>query len=252
MDKKKAYFRFYEELNDFLPKKNWKRTFAYYFWGSPAVKDVIQALGVPHTEVDLILANTVPVDFAYRLREEDRIAVYPVFESLDITAIKPANIAPLRHMQFVLDAHLGKLARYLRMLGFDSRYDNQFTDKEIIQMAAQEQRIILTRDREMLKNNAVTHGYYLRSQNSQEQLMEVIDRFNLASQIKPFSRCMVCNSILEAVNKLEVLGQLKDQTKEDFNEFYRCKKCRKIYWKGSHYERMLRMINGVVNFGEEN
>lgn len=244
--KKKAYFRFYEELNDFLPHHKRKKNFEYHFWGSPSVKDAIQALGVPHTEVDLILVNSSPVDFTYHLQAEDQISVYPIFESLDISAINPLRSKPLRRLKFILDVHLGKLSRYLRMLGFDTLYDNQFSDEEIMRIAREEKRIILTCDLEILKNNAVTHGYYLKSQHPREQIKEVIQRFDLTAHMQPFSRCMDCNGKLENVEKQVIIEHLEVQIRKDFEEFYRCTKCGKIYWKGSHYERMLTMIDNLI------
>ena len=156
--KKKAYFRFYAELNDFLIPQQQKKIFAYHFWGTPSIKNAIQALGVPHTEVDLVLVNGNPVDFSYQLQPQDNISVYPVFESLDITQINPLRNKPLRNLRFIVDANIGKLARYMRMLGFDTLYENQFEDPEIIRISIDEKRIILTRDLEILKQNSVTRG----------------------------------------------------------------------------------------------
>lgn len=244
--KKKAYFRFYEELNDFLPAKKRKQTFEYYFWGNPSVKDAIQAQGIPKTEVDLVLVNNTPVDFNHCIDNGDRIAVYPVFESFDISQINPLEHISLRDPKFILDTHLGKLARYMRMCGFDSLYENNFTDKEIIQIGRNEKRAILTRDKGILKNNAVTHGYYLKSQDPKCQLQEVVKRFDLKSGIKSFSRCMECNELLVPVNKNDIAGELDEKSKYDFDEFFKCKGCRKIYWKGSHYANMKRMINELL------
>ena len=244
--KKKAWFRFYAELNEFLPYKKRKKTFDYYFWGTPSVKNAIQALNIPHTEVDLILVNGTPVNFLYQLQPEDRVSVYPVFESLDISGINLLRNNTLRKTKFIVDANLGKLARYIRMLGFDALYDNHYPDQEVIRISCEEKRIILTRDMGILKNNAVTRGYYLRSQDPRKQLQEVTQRFDLMSNIKPFSRCMECNGELGRVEKHMILEHLDKETREIFEEFYRCASCSKIYWKGSHYERMLEMIDGLV------
>jgi len=240
--KKRVYFRFYAELNDFLLPRQQKKTFTYHFWGTPSIKNAIQALGVPHTEVDLILVNGNPVNFSYRLRPQDSISVYPVFESLDITQINPLRNKPLRNLRFIVDANIGKLARYMRMLGFDAMYDNQLEDPEIIRISIDEKRIILTRDLEILKQNSVTRGYYLRSQDPKEQLQEVIERFDLLSNLKAFSRCMKCNGKLTKIEKEKVRDHVDTETWGIFNEFYQCNSCNKIYWKGSHYERMKEMI----------
>ena len=245
-EKKNVYFRFYAELNDFLLQQQRKTTFAYRFWGTPSIKNAIQALNVPHTEVDLILVNGSPVNFSYQLQPEDRISVYPVFESLDISGINSLRHTPLRRLRFVVDANLGKLARYMRMLGFDALYDNHFPDQEIIRISSEENRVILTRDLGILKNSAVTRGYYLRSQDPREQLQEMTRRFDLISNIKPFSRCMECNGELGRVEKHMILEHLDKETREIFNEFYLCDSCGKVYWKGSHYERMLEMIDRLV------
>src|SRR5437868_7866953 len=154
-------FRFYEELNDFLAPALRKCEFPYAFTGTPSVKDAIEAIGVPHTEVDLVLVDGESVDFTRRLTGGERVAVYPVFERLDIAPVTRLRARPLRRTRFVLDVHLGKLARYLRLLGFDSVYRNDYDDHTIVALAHEEQRIILTRDTGLLKHSAVTHGHWL-------------------------------------------------------------------------------------------
>jgi len=242
---KTAYFRFYAELNDFLDKKLRAKTFPYAFWGSPAIKDAVEAIGVPHPEVDLILVNGQSVDFTYRLQAEDRVSVYPVFELLDITNLTRLRPKPLRQPCFIADVNLGKLARKLRLLGFDTLYRNDYPDAEIIRIAAEEQRIILTRDVELLKNHRVTRGYWLRSTKPYIQIREVVEKFDLYSLFKTFSRCMDCNGLLDHVTKEEIKHLLKPQTRKHFDHFYRCRECQKIYWQGSHYRRMLSFVTDL-------
>ncbi len=237
-NKKQAEFRFYEELNDFLPSGRKKHSFIYEFYGSASVKDAIEANNVPHIEVDLIIVNGMPVGFDYLLKEGDRVAVYPVFESFDISGLKSSDLKPLRNVRFVNDVHLGKLTRLLRMTGFDTAYRNDLEDDEIIRISIEEQRIILTRDLGILKNKKVQKGYFLRSQQPEEQLMEVILRFQLQSKMKFLSRCIVCNGIIEKTDKSSVESFLKPLTKKHFSDFYRCRSCGKVYWEGSHFNKM--------------
>ena len=244
---KTAYFRFYAELNDFLDKKLRAKTFPYAFWGNPAIKDAIEAIGVPHPEVDLILVNGKSVDFAYRLQEGDRVSVYPKFELLNIEEVTQLRPKPMRQPRFIADVNLGRLARKLRLLGFDTLYRNDYLDEEIIRIAIEEHRIILTRDAELLKNHRVTHGYWLRSTLSEAQIKEVVEKFDLYSLIKAFSRCMVCNGLLNPVAKAEIVHLLKPQTRHNFDRFFRCRDCRKIYWQGTHYQRMLSFISDLQN-----
>ncbi len=241
-----ATFRFYAELNDFLPSDRQGVSFSHPFNGKPAVKDTIEALGVPHTEVDLILVNGISVGFDYHLRNGDRVAVYPVFESLDITPLVKLRETPLRRTAFILDVHLGKLARLLRMLGFDTLYRNDYEDPEIIEIALRDHRIILTRDLGILKQRAVTHGYYIRSKKPLEQAREVIHRFDLADQVTPFARCMACNSPLVEVTKESVRARIPAKTARYYDRFYTCPTCDKVYWRGSHYERMKEKIARIL------
>jgi uncharacterized protein with PIN domain len=149
--------------------------------------------------------------------------------------------------RFLLDNHLGRLASHLRMLGFDCLYRNDFEDLEMSQIVQREERILLTRDRRLLMRKAVAYGYCLRSLDPQEQTIEVLRRFDLASEIIPFSRCLRCNHPLEPVGKEAVLERLEPLTRKYFDEFQICPACRQIYWKGSHYEHMLELIRRVTN-----
>ncbi len=237
-----AKFRFYAELNDFLDPGRRQKTFTYIFKGSPAIKDAIEAIGVPHTAVDIILVNGNSVGFDYRLRPGDRVSVYPVFESFDITPLIRLRAKPLRDPIFILDVHLGKLARIMRMLGFDTLYRNDYDDPEIVRIALREDRIILTRDRGILKNTLVTHGYWVRSEEAEEQSREVLIRFDLFRLIKPFGRCISCNGLLEEIPKENILDRLPPKTKLAFNEFRICTACKKIYWPGSHYQAMSELV----------
>jgi uncharacterized protein len=235
---KTAFFRFYEELNDFLPRRRRKRTFPARFEGRPSVKHVIECLGVPHTEIDLILVNGDSVDFKHYLEDQDRVAVYPVFESLDITPLVRLRPAPLRQSAFILDVHLGKLARMLRLLGFDTLYRNDYEDPEIVRIAAAERRIILTRDVQLMKANEVTHGYWIRSMAPERQIQEVIHRFDLSSQFAAFHRCLTCNGILHRTEKEAVMHLLEPKTQKYYHEFFQCTDCGQVYWKGTHYPRL--------------
>lgn len=242
MSEKKVWFRFYEELNDFLPKNRKKVRFQIECEQKQSVKDAIESLGIPHTEIDLILVNGQSVSFDYHILPDDNISVYPVFESLDISRVTRLRNKPLRIPSFILDVHLGKLAKYLRMTGFDTLYENRLDDNEIVEIAIREKRIILTRDIGLLKHKVVTHGYWIRSQKPVEQFTETARRFDLFSKFKPFCRCTVCNGLVKKTNKQSVIHQLKPRTKIYFNEFFKCSSCGKVYWKGSHFERMQKLI----------
>ena len=224
-------------------------SFVYPFGGMPSIKDAIEAIGVPHVKVDLILVNSQPVDFGYRLKNNDYVSVYPVFETLEISGVSPLRKKPLREVKFILDVHLGKLARYLRMVGFDTLYRNDNDDNEIIRISLAEQRIILTRDIGLLKVKSVTHAYFVRDQNAKGQLVEVLNRFDLHGAIEPFSRCIKCNGKLESVEKEEVLQQLEPLTKKYFDKFRRCAQCHSIFWEGSHFERMQSFIAAIKHAG---
>jgi len=240
-----AQFRYYEELNDYLPVDKRKKGFSYEFTGNPTVIDVVESMGVPHAEIDLILANGTPVSFSYRLQDNDIISVYPVFESIDISPVIRLREKPLREPQFIVDVHLGKLAKYMRMAGFDTLYNNRYDKTEIVELAADQNRIILTRSGSVLKDESVIRGLRIMSSNPTEQLYEVIHRLDLYSHFRPFSRCMICNGLLAQTDKESILDLLHEKTKRYYDEFYRCTSCKKIYWNGSHYEKMKQFIEQI-------
>jgi len=238
---KQANFRFYAELNDFLKPADRYQSVVLSFKGRQSVKHLMESLGVPHPEIDLILANGKSVYFNYLVQDGDRLSVYPVFESMNITNINHLRPLPLRETRFILDGHLGKLAAFLRMLGFDTRYRNDFNDIELAVVSLEERRL-LTRDRGLLKRKQVKRGYCLRSKNPYEQLREIVRRFDLLGNMRPFTRCMTCNGILEAIDKKDILHLLQPLTQKYFQYFEQCGQCRKVYWKGTHHERMLLLI----------
>jgi uncharacterized protein len=241
--------RFYEELNDFLPPEQRKITFQQPFKQSGSIKDMIEALGVPHTEIDLILVNGHSVDFKYLVQDGDRISVYPVFEALDITPVTRLRPAPLRAIRFVLDTHLGRLAAYLRLFGFDSLYRNDYDDQILADISANQHRILLTRDKQLLMRKQITHSYYVRATQPRKQLVEVLTRFDLRKTQQPFTRCMHCNGEIRPVAKEKIAPRLLPRTKAWYHEFWQCAQCHKIYWKGSHYQRMQQLINAINEAG---
>ena len=242
-----AFFRFYAELNDFLPFERKQVAFAHEVNGRRSVKDVIESLGVPHTEVDLILVNGESVDFSCHVENRDRISVYPVFESLDIGPVLRVRPRPLRATKFVVDIHLGRLAAYLRMIGFDTLYEREAADETLAHLSSRENRILLTRDQGLLKRSLVTHGYCVRENLPRKQLAEVIRRFDLRSSAQPFCRCMQCNSLLETVSKEAILERLPPLVQQRHHEFHQCSSCRKVYWAGSHYQRMKILCDSLLN-----
>ncbi len=239
-----ARFRFYAELNDFLPVEKREKELTRTFSVSGSVKDFIESFGVPHTEVDLVLVNGKPVEFSHRVCNGDRVSVYPVFESLDISSVSRVRPAPLRVLRFLLDVHLGRLAAYLRMAGFDALYANHASDPELAGVVAREGRVLLTRDRYLLMRTAVDRGYWVRSSEPKQQLLEVIKRFDLTGSIRPFTRCLRCNSILNDTTREAILERLPLGIREK-NAFRVCPGCQRLYWEGSHHERMSKLLNWV-------
>lgn len=241
-----AQFRFYEELNDFLPAARKKQSFSVNFPQGQTVKSLIEGLGVPHTEIDLILVNGQSVGFDYQLKEGDQVSVYPMFESLDITPLTRLRPKPLREPKFVLDTHLGRLASYLRMLGFDAYYNNAYADLELAKISSKEQRLLLTRDQELLKRKQLSRAYWVRSTKPSQQLVEILKRFDLQKSAKPLSRCIRCNQTLSLVPVKEVSHRLFPDVIKKQKEVKLCPKCDQIYWQGSHTQRMNLFIGEIL------
>ncbi|WP_345812080.1 Mut7-C RNAse domain-containing protein [Paraburkholderia sp. PREW-6R] len=241
-----ATFRFYEELNDFLARPLRRRTFSYACARGATTKHMIEVLGVPHTEVELILVNDESVGFDHLLADGDRIAVYPTFEALDIQPLLRVRERPLRTVRFIADAHLGGLAPLLRLAGFDTLYDNHYPDADIEALAAVEQRVVLTRDRELLKRRNITHGCYVRALRPREQLREVFERLDLAGSAQPFRLCLMCNAPLRRIAKEEVGGRAPDGVLERHHLFVTCDVCRRVFWEGTHWQKMRALMDSVA------
>lgn len=241
-----VHFRFYAQLNDFLPQGKKHRSFVSQFNAPQSVKHLIESVGVPHSEVFLILVDGEPVDFKYLARSGERIAVYPLFHSVEWSPPKLLQPMLPSPAGFVLDNHLGKLARYLRLLGFDTLYPKEhLKDEQLAQMAGDQDRIMLTRDRRLLMRRVVDHGYYLRSDNAKQQAVEVLSQFELYDHIQPWRRCLQCNGLLHEVKKEEVIDQLEPKTRQYYDRFRQCQSCGQIYWKGSHYKKLDRLIEEI-------
>ncbi len=236
--------RFYQELNDFLPPA--LRSRPIEIDRAPCtVLSLIQDLGVPHTEVDLVLVNGRSVGLAHEIAAGDLVSVYPVFESLDISSVTQVRPEPLRRFGFLLDTHLGALARLLRMLGFDSEYSRRADDAELAVRAAHDGRVLLTRDRGLLKRRLVTRGYCVRSMRPQEQAVEVLRRFDLAAAARPLSRCLRCNAPLEPL--ADAPNTVPPAVRSSQAVFRRCPGCLRTYWRGSHWRDMMRVSERLLS-----
>lgn len=242
-------FRFYGDLNDFLPAAARGRELGRPEAAGGSVKDGLEAFGVPHVEVDLVVIDGEPRAFTALLAPGDRVAVYPSLGSLagpPETRLQPELTLPAR---FVLDVHLGKLAAGLRLLGFDTLYRNDWPDEELARVSGVERRLLLTRDIGLLKRKQVWHGAWVRSTRPPEQVREVLRRFRLEGQARPFTRCMRCNGFLEDRRKEEVADRVPPRSREVFTEFFQCTGCGRVYWQGSHFAGLLRRVEDVTGAG---
>ena len=237
--------RAYAELNDFLPPEERGTTVRRPFQGHQTVKDVIEAAGIPHTEVDMIVVGGEPVAFDHRPDPGDRIAVYPVFESLDIGPVARLRPEPLREPRFVVDVHLGRLARLLRLVGIDAAWASDLDDDELAAISRTQHRIVLTRDRGLLKRREVTHGLFVRSDEPIEQVVDVLRRLHLAARLAPFTRCMRCGGELAPVAKADVWDRLQPRTRAHYDEFQQCAACHQVYWRGSHHAQLAEVVDQI-------
>jgi len=246
-----AYFRFYAELNNFLPSAQRQRRVAHACSRDATVKHMIEALGVPHTEVDLILADGHAVDFSYRLRDGESVSIYPCFTAIEVAQLARLRPPPRRPGRFVADAHLGLLAKNLRMLGFDVLYRNDYSDAQVAHISSEEERIVLTRDRDLLIRKEIVYGCYLHAVSGDEQIAEVLARFKLASSARALSRCLACNGVLRLVEKAAIEHRVPHHSRQFYERFYECENCAQVYWEGSHVERMRHRVAQMLRAHEK-
>ena len=229
-----AYFLFFGRLNDFLPRDQRGQVIPVQFRERQSVKHLAESLGVPHPEIGRVQVNSREEPLNVITQDQDHVEIHPITDGY------------VGEPRFVLDIHLGRLTAYLRMLGFDCLYETEYDDPQLAEIAGREKRILLTRDRRLLMRKSVADGYCLRSLDSLEQLAEIVRRFDLAQRIIPFHRCLRCNHLLEPVSKEAVLDRLEPLTKKFFDEFHICPACGQIYWKGSHYVKMEKIIEEIT------
>ncbi|MGY2114159.1 Mut7-C RNAse domain-containing protein [Nocardia gipuzkoensis] len=237
--------RVYAELNDFLRPDERYTVLRRPFRPHQTVKDVIEAAGIPHTEVDLVLVDGHPVDFDHQPPIGGRVTAYPVFETLDIGAVTRVRPHPLRAPRFLADVNLGGLAKLMRLMGLDVHCRWDAEDAELAEVSAAEHRILLTRDRGLLKRRNVTHGVYIRSDQPVEQVVEVIRRLDLAACLAPFTRCLRCGGAVAAVAKAEVEDRLEPLTRRYYDTFRQCHACGRVYWQGSHQARLAETVAAI-------
>lgn len=248
---KNIKLRFYSYLNDFIKVEAHKslelfadQNYLHYYRGRQTIKDRIESIGVPHPEVALIIKNRQPVDFSYLVQPGDFFSVYPYFYNFKLPTENLLLPEYPKKPEFILDVHLGRLARYLRRFGFDTAYRNDYGDKEIVDQAAEEKRIILSRDLGLLMRKKVKWAKFIWSDNPKKQLQEVVERFQLLNYYQgKESRCVNCNSKLVDIDKEEIIERLEPKTKKYFDDFKYCLQCDKIYWRGSHYKKTEKMLN---------
>lgn len=234
-----AFFRFHGELEDFLAPHQHAQTLGYHFQGHPGIKDPIETFGIPHSEVALIKVNGKTSGPKYQLQSGDEVEAYP------LTGVQAREI--MRDIfngepRFVVDTNLGKLARWLRLLGFDACWRNDYADSEVVRLGVEEDRIILTRDRRLLFHKVIVYGFWVRAVNPEQQIREIMQRTGLADHFRPFHRCLECNGLIQRVAKSAVIAKLEPLTRKYYDEFFQCEHCNRIYWKGSHYVNLIQRL----------
>jgi uncharacterized protein with PIN domain len=234
---------FHGDLYAFLGSKAGDSVIERHFAEKTSIKDIIESCGVPHPEVDLILVDEQAVSFNHTLVNDAKVEVFSVENrGTNRTGKRLQTVGIAR---FVVDGHLGGLTRNLRLLGFDVAYRQNADDRQLLEMMARENRALLTRDRRLLMHGIVQHGYWPRSQNADEQTIEVVRRFDLSELIAPFTRCLRCNALLEAASKADIIDKLEPLTKIYYHQFRRCPDCKQIYWSGSHFPKLQKRIEEI-------
>lgn len=243
MKPKQVTVRLYGALNDFLAPERRGTEFLHPFTGSPAVKDLLESLGPPHPELEVVLVNGEAVDFTHRVEDGARVVAYPAFHEIDVAPLVRVGPPPLEVPRFILDVGLGRLSGFLRMLGFDTLWRNDFADDALARQSREEGRILLTRDLGVLKRSEVLHGYFVRSDDPSEQLVEVVRRFRLARGMEPFTRCIACNAALASAHRDEVRERVPERVAATHSRFQQCPECQRVFWPGSHHERMQALVD---------
>jgi uncharacterized protein len=239
--------RFYEELNDPLPPRNRKTETALRVDAGKTVKQVIESCNVPLSSVDLILVNGGSVSPSHIVLDGDRISVYPMFERMDIASVSRVRKTPLRNLKFICDAPLDKLARYLRLLGFDTLHENDDHTGRIHEIADKQKRVILTRNEKLLEDKRVNRGFLVRPADPWLQAKAVVSGLDLKSRIAPLSRCLKCNSRMRAVGK----DNLREKTNANLpghdGGFLECLSCKKVYRRGPGHESLVKKIRHMLS-----
>ncbi len=241
-----ATFQFYDDTRDFLPPRLRDKAIEHPFDWKASIKDMIESLGVPHCEIEAIILNGRSIQFEQIVPENARIEVYGRAESCPIQPVLPLREPLTEKPRFILDTHLGRLASFLRMAGYDTLYRNDYDDSELAEVSHAEQRILLSRDIGLLKRSLVIYGRFIRQTDPKRQIVEVLSRYHLMQEVSLLQRCLKCNGVLKPVEKHAILNELTESTVRYYDEFHRCSACQQIYWKGSHYDRMVEFMAGVL------
>lgn len=235
-----VFFYFHDSLNDFLPRQRRAAWIPVQYQGRQSAKHLAEAMGVPHPEIGRIEVGGSQAELGYLVQDGDHLSIFPYS-----ACSRPGETSP----RFILDLHLGKLAIYLRIMGFDTLYRNDYDDPQLAELAAQTNRILLTRDRRLLMRKVIQEGYCVRSLEPQEQAREVLRRYGLVKDIRPFQRCLRCNHPLQSIPKSDVLQRLEPLTRQYYDEFHICPACNHIYWKGSHFDHMQVFLDQLTKNG---
>jgi len=234
--------KFHGSCRDFLETSACHEWVEYRFDDKPSVKDTIEAMGVPHPEVGGIRVNQAWVGFNYSLADEDVIDVFPSPHESQLLPYKPDG-----ETVFLLDVHLSKLARYLRMAGFSCLHQAEdLGDALLAHLSKTHDYILLTRDLGLLKRGDVRYARWVRSTDPYEQFCEIVSHYQLARQFRPFSRCVKCDGNIKDIDKPLVEGLVPNSVFETQVSFRQCAGCEQIYWKGTHYEKIQHIIQQAL------
>ncbi len=239
--------RCFAELNDYLAPQLRFTPFSMPVAEGSTVAGLLTMLGIPQSEVDLVLRNGEAAQFETRVADGDRISMYPIFETFDIGPVQRLRSRPLRRPAFVLDVHLGKLASFLRMFGFDASYAPTLTDEQLISISLEEHRALLSKDRALLRDPRLVRSYAVKADNPREQIIEVVKHFDLVGSSEPLTRCLLCNVLLVSAAQETVIERIPARVGATCRSFTACPQCGRIYWEGTHHKRMTAFVADVIS-----